>query len=241
MLNVLFYDLTGFQPYEPVWQFQQHLHNQVLHNKHAGYAQGFLILCEHEHVYTLGKFGKHQNLLINEQMLNNINARFYHIDRGGDITYHGPGQLVGYPILPLSLMNIGVKTYIHLLEQSIIDTLTHFGIQSERNHDAIGVWLDPSEPARARKICAIGVRVSGSVTMHGFALNVNTDLTYFNYINPCGIIDKGVTSMQKELNRPVDMKAVKEKFIENFASVFKVSILKAGESIQNQQGTISTR
>lgn len=179
-----------------------------------------LILCEHPHVYTLGQNGEVSNLLANEEFLKKINATFYHIDRGGDITYHGPGQLVGYPIIDIAALKLSLKEYIHLLEESIIQTLAHYNIQSTRLQGATGVWLDIDKP-NVRKICAIGIRASHYITMHGFALNVNTDLNYFHYINPCGFVDKGVTSIEKELNRKVDMNEVKEVYKKSFTEIFK--------------------
>lgn len=179
-----------------------------------------LILCEHPHVYTLGQNGKASNLLANEEFLKKINATFYHIDRGGDITYHGPGQLVGYPIIDIAALKLSLKEYIHLLEESIIQTLAHYNIQSTRLQGATGVWLDVDKP-NVRKICAIGIRASHYITMHGFALNVNTDLNYFHYINPCGFVDKGVTSIEKELNHKVDMNEVKEVYKKSFTEIFK--------------------
>jgi len=174
-----------------------------------------VFLCEHPHVYTLGKNGQVNNLLIHEEFLKKMDATFYKIDRGGDITYHGPGQLVGYPILDLENHGGSLKRYIYQMEEAIIQTLAHFGIDGNRLEGATGVWLAANTQA-ARKICAIGVRASRFVTMHGFALNVNTDLSYFNYINPCGFVDKGVTSMQKELGKTLDLRIVKEVFKEVF-------------------------
>jgi len=148
---------------------------------------------------------------------------FYKINRGGDITYHGPGQLVGYPIIDLESFKLGVKEYVHLLEEVIIQTLGQYNISATRLEGATGVWLDVSTP-KVRKICAIGVRISRYVTMHGFALNVNTDLKYFSHINPCGFQDKGVTSMQKELGREMDMKEIKTQFNSQFSRIFRVSL-----------------
>ena len=179
----------------------------------------YLILVEHPHVYTLGKSGDSHNLLINEAFLNSIGATYYHIERGGDITYHGPGQLVGYPILDLERLGWSLKQYIFNLEQAVIETIAEFGIYGERLNGASGVWLAPNETQNWRKICAIGVKVSRYITMHGFALNVNTDLNYFSYINPCGFTDKGVTSIQKETSKSIDMKIVKDLFFEKFGKM----------------------
>ncbi len=184
-----------------------------------------LIFCEHPHVYTLGKSGTKENLLITDELLKKINAVYYKIDRGGDITYHGPGQIVGYPIFDLEALNIGIKEYIHLLEDAIIKTLAEFDIKSSRLDGATGVWLDIDNPQLTRKICAIGVKASRYVSMHGFALNVNTNLDYFRYINPCGFIDKGVTSMEKELNKKIDIEIVKEKLLYNIVSFFNLQKL----------------
>lgn len=212
----------GLKDYKETWDYQEQLFEKVIENKRNtnGSAPGYLILCEHPHVYTLGKSGDENNLLIQPEFLKSINATYYRINRGGDITYHGPGQLVGYPILNLETYKLGVKDYIHLLEEVLINTLKEFGITATRFEGATGVWLDTGTP-RARKICAIGVRLSRYVTMHGYALNVNTDLKYFSYINPCGFQDKGVTSMQKELGKEIDMAEVKKTFVTEFEKLFK--------------------
>ena len=182
--------------------------------------EGKVIFCEHPHVYTLGKSGQQNNLLIADEFLRKINATYYKINRGGDITYHGPGQIVGYPIIDLERFNLQVKQYIANLEQSIILTLEQFGIKSERLTGATGVWLDTNIPGKTRKICAIGVNASRFITMHGFAFNVNTNLEYFNYINPCGFVDKGVTSMEKELGQKQDINQVKEILKKKMEEVF---------------------
>jgi lipoyl(octanoyl) transferase len=204
--------------YKIAWNKQEALFQEIIQTKKEGKNTRDLetvFLCEHPHVYTLGKNGQANNLLIHEDFLRKIDATFYKIDRGGDITYHGPGQLVGYPILDLDNHGGSLKMYIYKMEEAIIQILAHFGIQSARLEGATGVWVE-GNTIMARKICAIGVRASRFVTMHGFALNVNTDLTYFNYINPCGFRDKGVTSMQKELGKPVDMTEVKRAFNDFF-------------------------
>jgi len=206
--------------YKTAWDNQEALFQKIIQTKKEKQDTHNLetvFLCEHPHVYTLGRNGQVNNLLINEDFLRKINATFYRIDRGGDITYHGPGQLVGYPILDLENHGNSLKGYIYKMEEAIIQTLEHFGIQSARLAGATGVWLDGNTP-NARKICAIGVRASHFVTMHGFALNVNTDLTYFNYINPCGFVDKGVTSMQRELGRVVDLDEIKREFAHFFGT-----------------------
>ncbi len=171
-------------------------------------TQNYLVFCEHPHVFTLGKSGEQQNLLLNYIQLQAHNATFVYTNRGGDITYHGPGQIVGYPIFDLANFEMGLKQYIHTLELAIINVLATYNIITTRLDGATGVWLDVGLPT-CRKICAIGVRSSHFVTMHGFALNVNTDLSYFGYINPCGFVDKGVTSMEKELGKKVDMNEIK--------------------------------
>lgn len=186
---------------------------------------GVVYLVEHNPVYTLGKSGKSENMLVSEPYLRSIGAEFYHIDRGGDVTYHGPGQVVGYPILDLEQLGIGLREYIDSLEEAIIGVCREWGIEAGRIAGASGVWLDGDSP-RARKICAIGVRASRYVTMHGFAMNVNTDLKYFNHINPCGFVDKGVTSLEKELGHEVDIELVKAQIVKHLAEKLKIEIYK---------------
>lgn len=213
----------GTIPYAQAWEQQETIFNHIIETKKVEKPTHDLekvILCEHPHVYTLGKSGHENNLLINEEFLNKIQATFFKIDRGGDITYHGPGQLVGYPILDLDNHKISLKQYIHTIEEAIILTIAEFGIIGTRFEGATGVWLDVGKQ-NTRKICAIGVRASKFVTMHGFALNVNTYLTYFNYINPCGFVDKGVTSIQKELQREVSMEEIKQLFTKHFQGLLK--------------------
>ncbi len=173
------------------------------------------ILCEHNNVYTLGKHGKDTNMLITEEYLKKINAKVYHINRGGDITYHGPGQITGYPSLDLDSLHFSIRDYIFSLEQMVINLMKDYDIKCERLAGATGVWIDANTP-KARKICAIGVKVSRGITMHGFAFNINTDLQYFSYINPCGFLDKGVTSMEKELKERIDIDTVKQKLYNHF-------------------------
>ena len=197
-------------PYSEAWQRQTEWFDAVVRAKAQGETyENRIIMCEHPHVYTLGRSGKEGNMLLSEEQLQKIGATLYHIDRGGDITYHGPGQLVCYPILNLEEFSLGLKEYVHLLEEAVIRVCASYGIAAGRLEKATGVWLEGDTP-RARKICAIGVRSSHFVTMHGLALNVNTDLRYFSYINPCGFIDKGVTSLQQELKREVPMEEVKQ-------------------------------
>ena len=183
-------------------------------------AKQYLLFCEHDHVYTLGKSGNKQNLLIARNICESRGIDLHEIDRGGDITYHGPGQIVVYPIIDLEEFNIGIKSYISMLEDVAIETLKPFGIKGEKDGKAMGVWLDAGNSIKARKICAIGVKASRYITMHGLALNVNTDLSYFDYINPCGFTDRGVTSMGKELNRKVDLREVSEIMKNSFEKVF---------------------
>lgn len=204
----------GTIEYAQAWHQQEEIFNKILETKKLGQSTEALqkvILCEHPHVYTLGKSGAENNLLVNQAFLDSIQATFFKTNRGGDITYHGPGQLVGYPILDLENYHLGLKDYVHLIEESIIQTIAEYGIMGTRLEGATGVWLDVGTP-QVRKICAIGVKASRYVTMHGYALNVNTDLSYFNHINPCGFVDKGVTSIQKELQKDVAMSEVKRVF-----------------------------
>ena len=179
-----------------------------------------LLFCEHDPVLTIGKSGKDSNLLIPEARLQALGVSYYHINRGGDITYHGPGQITGYPIFDLETWHIGLKQYIYRLEETIIRFLALYGLKGERLEGATGVWLDPFVAGKARKICAIGVKSSRFVTMHGFALNINTDLNYFSLINPCGFTDKGVTSLAKELGKERDFEEAKRQLVALFREVF---------------------
>lgn len=201
----------GTVPYSEAWERQTVLFNALVEAKQEGKPyENRIIFVEHPHVYTLGKSGKDANMLLGEAQLQAIGVTLYHIDRGGDITYHGPGQLVCYPILNLEDYHLGLKEYIHVLEEAVIQVCASYGIEAGRVKGATGVWLAIGTP-RERKICAMGVRSSHFVTMHGLALNVNTDLRYFGYINPCGFINKGVTSLQKELGKEVPMEEVIER------------------------------
>jgi lipoyl(octanoyl) transferase len=221
------YQDIGTIDYKKAWDYQEKLFNQVLQAKRNEEPPvHHLLFCEHPHVYTLGKSGQQNNLLIDPNFLKKINATYYKINRGGDITYHGPGQIVGYPILNLEAFHIRVKKYIHMLEDAVMDTLKEYGIEGGRLEDATGVWLDTEDPDKTRKICAIGVRASHFVTMHGFAFNVNTDLNYFNYINPCGYQDRGVTSMQKELGEKMDMENVKRRLKHHLGVRFNMVYVK---------------
>ena len=214
-IEIKFQDLSLIG-YRAAWDYQEKLFQELMQKKLSGERlfPGYLLFCEHPPVFTLGKSGSPDNLLINEQMLARVGIEFYRINRGGDITYHGPGQIVGYPILDLEQFGLGIKSYIDLLEDSVMKLLDSYGISSGRMAGATGVWLDARDPKKARKICAIGVRASRHITMHGFAFNVNTDLTKYQYINPCGFTDKGVTSMEKELGRKQDMEEVKSRLRE---------------------------
>lgn len=179
-----------------------------------------LFFCEHPPVLTMGKHGKESNLLVPEQLLEARDVSFYRVDRGGDITYHGPGQITGYPVFDLDYFNIGLKQYIQRLEEAVIRFLQLYGIRGERQEGAAGVWLDTAVPGKTRKICAIGVKSSRFVTMHGFALNINTNLDYFSLINPCGFTDKGVTSLACELGKTQDFEEAKRRLRVIFEEVF---------------------
>ena len=199
----------GLIDYKEAWDKQRLIAGNIIAAKgRPEQDEQQIIFCEHPHVYTLGRNGKTHNLLINNDFLVRINACYYQVDRGGDITYHGPGQIVCYPLLDLEHLHYGLKHYIFILEEIVIKTLHHFDIEAQRLAGATGVWIDAGTPA-ARKICAICVHASHFVTMHGFALNVNTDLNYYRHINPCGFTDKGVTSMQHETGKSGDMAAIK--------------------------------
>lgn len=216
----------GLAEYKSAWNLQEEKNMQIIEWKDRSdkidYA-GQLIFCEHPNVFTMGKSGHANNLLVNTDFLKTINASYYQSNRGGDVTYHGPGQIVGYPIFDLAKLKIGIKTYVYKLEEAIIATLNDFNINASRLEGATGVWLDIGT-ARVRKVCAIGVRVSKAVTMHGFALNVNTDLKYFSYINPCGFVDKGVTSMESELKSKQDIELVKTNLKGKIGRVFSLEI-----------------
>jgi len=226
--NVNFKDL-GLRDYKETWDYQAELFKKIIEGKKSerGVRQdeyqdlpGTLIFVEHPHVYTLGKSGSENNILMDLLQMRARNATFFRTDRGGDVTYHGPGQIVGYPIFDLGLLRIGLKEYIFRLEEAIIRSIREFGISGSRLSGSTGVWLDAGIPGKERKICAIGVKVSRYVTMHGFALNVNTDLTYFDHINPCGLIDKGVSSLEKEFNSKQDFECVKTVVRDKMREVF---------------------
>lgn len=212
----------GLIDYNQAWEKQETVFQETIKRKVEGLeTENLLVYCEHPHVYTLGKSGDEHNMLLNYIQLQAKDAIFVKTNRGGDITYHGPGQLVGYPIFDLANFGIGLKNYIYHIEESIIKTLAEYNITTTRLEGATGVWLDIDLPT-CRKICAIGVRSSRYVTMHGFALNINTDLSYFNHINPCGFVDKGVTSMEKELRAKVNMEELKSKLFKQIQKEFEV-------------------
>ncbi len=220
----------GLIDYKQAWDYQEKLFaeivsikigNRNLSPENVIQTPNYFLFCEHPHVYTLGKSGDTQNLLINEKQLEEKNATFYKINRGGDITYHGPGQIVGYPILDLDNFFTDIHKYLRFLEEMVILTLAEYGIEAGRSNGETGVWLDAGIPHKARKICALGVRASRWVTMHGFAFNINTDLNYFGNIIPCGITDKAVTSLEKELGIKVDEEEVKQKLKKHFANLFE--------------------
>jgi lipoyl(octanoyl) transferase len=222
MPYIEFIDL-GIKDYKETWDFQEELFAKLMAMKNDPSKKdfgGYLIFVEHPHVYTLGKSGEANNLLISEPFLKQINATFYRINRGGDITYHGPGQIVGYPIIDLEKFDIGIREYIEKLEDAIIQSVHELGINAGRLDGSTGVWLDTGTP-KVRKICAIGVRASRFITMHGFALNINTDLKYFSYINPCGFQDKGVTSVENELNAKQDFEKAKQIVLTHLLTIFK--------------------
>lgn len=225
----------GEDDYQKVWDYQESIFKQTVDLKIANRklvddsliesTNNYLIFCEHPHVYTLGKSGSIDNLLLNEEGLKTNHAQFYKINRGGDITYHGPGQLVAYPILDLENFFTDIHKYLRYLEEAIILTMADYGISAGRISGLTGVWVDFEEGAKdPRKICAMGVKSSRWVTMHGLALNVNTDLSYFNHIVPCGIDDKAVTSMQKELGKEINMEAVQQSLLKHIAEVFEMEL-----------------
>lgn len=231
--EVFFKDL-GLRSYKEVWDLQEVLLKQNVDMKSAAFSAihgdggpstiNHLLFVEHPPVYTLGKSGHMENVLISEEGLKQQGIEFFHINRGGDITFHGPQQLVGYPILDLDKFKTDLGWYLRSLEEMIILTMAEYGLKGDRSKGETGVWIEPGVKGKERKICALGIKCSRWITMHGFAFNVNTDLDYFNFIIPCGIKNKQVTSLQKELGREVDMNEVKEKVKKNFESVFNVVI-----------------
>jgi len=229
--KVQFSDL-GSMEYGEAWKFQDSLLMQnaeikkkVANGDRTEDTTHHLLFCEHPPVYTLGKSGKEEHVLISKEELAKRNIAYYETNRGGDITFHGPGQIVGYPILDLEKFYRDIGRYLRSLEEVIILTLAEYGIKGERSKGETGVWIDPDNKMKARKICAMGVRCSRWITMHGFALNVNTNLDYFTMIVPCGIADKQVTSLQKELGREMDLSEVKRVLISKFQKVFDCQVV----------------
>ncbi len=241
--QIIFRDL-GVMDYQSAWDYQEKLLQENVKIKSAAFTQSpavvlspasnsqlqpdtshYLLFVEHPPVYTLGKSGNKENVLLDDDGLKENNIQFFNTNRGGDITFHGPDQLVGYPILDLEKFYTDIGKYLRNLEEVIILTMAEYGIRGDRSTGETGVWIEPGMPGKERKICAIGVRCSRWITMHGFAFNVNTDLSYFNHIIPCGIVNKQVTSLEKELGYTVDMEEVKEKVKKNFAAVFDAVLL----------------
>lgn len=226
--TVIFEDL-GTIDYQQAWDYQTKLFDEIVAQKMANRnvpeseqisTKNYLLFCEHPHVYTLGKSGSQDHLLLDDDGLKTNDASFYKINRGGDITYHGPGQIVGYPIFDLDNFFTDIHKYLRYLEEAVILTLKEYNIEAGRVDGMTGVWLDWEDEKKARKICAMGVKCSRWVTMHGFAFNINAHLNYFNNIVPCGIPDKAVTSLEKELGNPIDLNEVKERLKTNIANVF---------------------
>lgn len=231
--NKVFFEDLGTKDYVPTWDYQEELmkkaidlkiKNRDLDATEQTATENHLLFVEHPHVYTLGKSGHEENMLANEEMLKKIEATYVKVNRGGDITYHGFGQIVGYPILDLENFYTDIHRYLRDLEEVIIRTIAEYGLIGTRSEGETGVWLDVGKPY-ARKICAMGVKTSRWVTLHGFALNVNTNMKYFDYIVPCGITDKQVTSMKNELEREVDMQEVKQKIRKHFTDVFACELM----------------
>ncbi|HSZ24212.1 MAG TPA: lipoyl(octanoyl) transferase LipB [Cytophagaceae bacterium] len=233
------YQPIGIIEYQDAWDYQTTLFNKIITQKLRNRSfpeneqiptENFLLFCQHPHVYTLGRSGTKENLLLDELDLKKKEAVYFETNRGGDITYHGPGQLVGYPILDLDNFFTDIHKYLRFLEEAIILTLEEYGIKAGRIQGLTGVWVDFEEGKKARKICAMGVKASRWVTMHGFALNINTDLSYFTNIIPCGISDKSVTSMSIELGKEISIKEVEEKVKNNLSRLFGMRIISYNES-----------
>lgn len=232
--KVIFEDL-GLKSYQPTWDYQESLLLKNTQIKSAARekeedvtqtaTEHKLIIVEHSPVFTLGKNGKREHVLVSEEHLQKLGIEFFHINRGGDITYHGPQQIVGYPILDLDKFKTDLGWYLRSLEQVIINVIAQYGLVGERSNGETGVWLEPNDPFMARKICAMGIKCSRWITMHGFALNVNTDLSHFEYIVPCGIQGKTVTSLEKELGEKVNYEEVKQKIKEQFQIVFDCELV----------------
>ncbi|MEX0812878.1 MAG: lipoyl(octanoyl) transferase LipB [Chitinophagales bacterium] len=226
----------GITPYKDAWELQEEYFNQIVsEKKNKGHMPGkaqkdftnnYLIFCEHPHVITLGKSGKKEHLLLNDALLEKHKVDFFSINRGGDITYHGPEQIVAYPVINLDNFFSDIHKYMRNLEEVIIRVLDEYGIEGERIEGATGVWLDKDNPAKCRKICAMGVRTSRWVAMHGLALNVNNDLSFFDFIIPCGISDKKVSSLKQELGRTIDKAEVKAKILKHFGTIFNAEFVR---------------
>lgn len=228
-----FVDL-GQIDYQQAWDYQTNLFQSILDVKSQNRSlpvseqqttKNYLLFCEHPHVFTLGKSGDEKNLLVKKEELHTIEATYYHINRGGDITYHGPGQIVVYPIIDMENFFTDIHKYMRLLEESVIQTLAEFNIMAGRISGLTGVWIDFEDANKARKICALGVKTSRWVTLHGLAFNVNTDLNYFKYIVPCGIEDKAVTSLEKELGKQLDLELVKSILKNKLSGLFEMEII----------------
>ena len=235
MRQKVFFEDMGIQSYQPSWDYQEAL---LLKNTQIKWAarqneqdlktsqtEHRLLMVEHNPVFTLGKSGKREHVLVSEEQLKNLGIEFFHINRGGDVTYHGLQQIVGYPILDLDKFKTDLGWYLRSLEQVIIDVIAEYGLKGERTAGETGVWLEPEDPFMARKICAMGIKCSRWITMHGFALNVNTDLSHFEFIVPCGIQGKTVTSLEKELGHKVNYEEVKEKIKKHFQLVFDCELV----------------
>jgi lipoyl(octanoyl) transferase len=235
MQQKVYFEDLGVKSYQPTWDYQESLLAKNTQIKSIAREKGEnvldsstehrFIMVEHPPVFTLGKNGKREHVLVSEEQLQKLGIEFFHINRGGDITYHGLQQIVGYPIIDLDKFKTDLGWYLRSLEQVIIDTIAEYGLKGERSAGETGVWLEPNNPFMARKICAMGIKCSRWITMHGFALNVNTDLSHFEYIVPCGIQGKTVTSLEKELGKKVDYQEVKEKIKQHFALIFDCELI----------------
>lgn len=233
---IIVHDL-GLIDYKEAWDYQEQLFKQIIDikienrkNNTDTPTTNYVLFCEHPHVYTLGKSGDESHLLLNEEALKSHDATYYKINRGGDITYHGPGQMVVYPILDLDNFFTDIHKYMRFLEETVIRTLLHYGVKGERFDGLTGVWLDPHTP-KARKICALGVKSSRWVTMHGIGFNVNSDLSYFKHIIPCGIDDKAVTSLENEIGSRVDMNEIKNVLLKEMTALFQFQEIHHGQKI----------
>ena len=235
MQQKVYFEDLGVKSYQPTWDYQESLLAKNTQIKSIAREKGEdvlqtstehrFLMVEHPPVFTLGKNGKREHVLVSEEQLEKLGIEFFHINRGGDITYHGLQQIVGYPILDLDKFKTDLGWYLRSLEQVIIDTIAEYGLKGERSAGETGVWLEPENPFMARKICAMGIKCSRWITMHGFALNVNTDLSHFEYIVPCGIQGKTVTSLEKELGKKLDYQEVKDKIKKHFANIFDCELV----------------